>query len=238
MPLCCGSACISILKFFIIKVLETKKKLIYKKKNDGYSDVSYKTELSVILYNSLFMIKKIFEIIWHSACKILLADMMKNWRNQRMKKPNPEHVKKLCSIINTSPYPSLLSMKLVDIGVGYAAIEIDIQEKHRQLMGVVHGGMFASLIDTVAFWSVYYELNDPDAWLTSVDLKLNYLAPAKSGKLFAKGLQIKVGKKICYAEAEITNSNGDILTHGTSTLMILHKKELVEDLSFPRKFLD
>lgn len=155
-----------------------------------------------------------------------------------MSKPNPMHVKKLSKIINTSPYPSLLSINLVDIGVGYAALEMDIEEKHKQLMGFVHGGVFASLIDTVAFWSVYYQIKDPYAWLTSVDLKLNYLLPATSGKIFAKGLQIKVGKSLCYAEAEVTNRDGEILTHGTSTMMILHAKEWVKRFAFPPKFLD
>ena len=153
-------------------------------------------------------------------------------------KPNPEHIKKLSRIINNSPFPSMLSMKLVDIGIGYAAIEVDIEEKHRQIMGRVHGGVFATLIDTVAFWSVYYGIKDPSAWLTSVDLKLNYLAPAKSGKLFAKGLQIKVGKRICYAEAEVTNKEGNILTHGASTLMVSHQKELIGGLFLPPKFLN
>lgn len=153
-------------------------------------------------------------------------------------RPNPEHIKKLSGIINTSSFPSLLSMKLVDIGIGYAAIEVEIEEKHRQLMGRVHGGVFAALIDTVSFWSVYYGIKDPNAWLVSVDLKLNYLEPAISGKLFAKGLQIKIGKRICYAEAEITNEEGHILTHGTSTLMISQQEKLIGGLFLPPKFLN
>ena len=155
-----------------------------------------------------------------------------------MKTPNPEHIEKLCSIINTSPYPSLISMKLIDIGIGYASIELDIDKKHRQLLGVVHGGVFATLIDTVTFWSVYYEIEDPDAWLVSIDLKLNYLTPASSGKLFAEGRRIKVGKKLCYADAEITDAEGNVLTHGSSTLMILHGKKAMEKALITPKFLD
>jgi len=86
-------------------------------------------------------------------------------------------------------------MKLIDIGIGFAVLEIDTEKKHMQLLGAVHGGVLASLIDTVAFWAVYYGIENHDAWLTSVDLKLNYLAPATSGMLIAKGRQIKVGGK-------------------------------------------
>ncbi len=155
-----------------------------------------------------------------------------------MRRLNPDHIKKLSSVINASPFSSLLSIKLVDIGVGYAALEVDMEEKHKHLMEGVHGGVFATLIDIAAFWSVYCEVKDPHAWLTSVDLKLNYLIPAVSGKLFAKGLQIKMGKTICYAEAEVTNRDGEILTHGTSTLMILQQKEWVKKLALPPKFIN
>ncbi len=51
-----------------------------------------------------------------------------------MRKPNPEHIKRLHRLIEVSPYPSLLSMRLVTIGIGFAEIEIAIAKKHKQLI--------------------------------------------------------------------------------------------------------
>ena len=155
-----------------------------------------------------------------------------------MKKPNPEHIKSISNLVNISPYPSLISMNLVDIGIGFAVIEIDTKKKHKQLLGAVHGGVLASLIDTVAFWAVYYGIENNDAWLTSVDLKLNYLAPATSGKLIAKGRQIKVGGKLCYAEAQVNTEDDKIIAHGTSTLMIMPELKMPEKFTFPPKFIE
>jgi uncharacterized protein (TIGR00369 family) len=155
-----------------------------------------------------------------------------------LRKPNPEHIKRLHKLIEVSPYPSLLSMQMVDIGVGFAEIAIRIETKHKQLLGVVHGGVLASLIDTVAFWAVYFGIAHENQWYTSVDLKVNYLAPATSGKLIAKGRQIKVGKKICYASAEIFNSQDNILAHGSSTMMILPHKDRLDDFPLPPKFIE
>ena len=157
---------------------------------------------------------------------------------KKKKAPNPEHIEMIRKMVHASPYPSLLSMKLVDIGAGFAVMEIDIEEKHMQLLGAVHGGTLASLMDGVAYWSVFYGVENPDAWLTTVDLNVNFLAPVSSGKLIAKGTQIKVGKKLCYATAEISGSNGTIIAHGTSTLIILNNIQLTRDLHFPPKFLD
>lgn len=154
-----------------------------------------------------------------------------------MNKPNPEHVAVIKDLVRRSPFPALLSMELTDIGTGFAVIEIQVKPKHMQLMGAVHGGVLASLVDTVTYWSVYYGIEDPQKWLTTVDLKVNYLAPADSGRLIARGRQIKVGKKLCYASAEVHAENGAIVAHGASTLMVLNGIELTRDLDFPAKFI-
>ncbi len=155
-----------------------------------------------------------------------------------MKKPNPEYLKRINEIVNICPYFDLLSMKLVDVGIGYSSLEIELARKHLQPFGVVHGGVFASIIDAAAFWSIYYGIEDPDVGITTVDLKLNYLAPAVSGKLIASGRQIKVGKTLGYAEAQVTDQQDKILAHGTSTVIMLPGKALEADPPLPPKFLE
>jgi uncharacterized protein (TIGR00369 family) len=155
-----------------------------------------------------------------------------------MKRLNPQYVERVNQLVNSSPYFSLISMRLCDVGVGYSILEVDVAEKHLQPFGQVHGGVFASIIDAATFWAVFYAVEDQNAGVTSVDLKLNYLAPAASGKLMAKGRQIKLGRTLGYAEAEVTDENAKLLAHGTSTLMILRGKGLAPSPPLPPKFLD
>ena len=155
-----------------------------------------------------------------------------------MKIPNPEHIARLADVINSSPYFKLISMKIREIGKGYSLFEIDLNKKHLQPFGLAHGGVFAALIDTAASWALFYGIEDQNAGLTSVDLKLNYLAPAVSGKLIAKGRQIKIGKTLGYAEARVTDETGKILAHGTSTIMILQGKAPAADPPLPPKFTE
>jgi len=155
-----------------------------------------------------------------------------------MKTPNPEFIKRVSELVSTSPYFELLSMKLVDVGVGYSSVEIDLTQKHLQPFGMVHGGVFSSIIDAAAFWAVYLGIEDQAAGMTTVDLKLNYLAPAASGKLIARGSQIKLGRTLGYAEAEVLDEAGKILAHGTSTVIILPGKALETDPPLPPKFID
>jgi uncharacterized protein (TIGR00369 family) len=155
-----------------------------------------------------------------------------------MKKPNPEYIKRISAVVNFCPYFELLSMKLQDIGIGYSVLGIDLDQKHLQPFGMVHGGVFASIIDAAAFWSLYFAIEDQNAGLTTVDLKLNFLAPAASGKLIARGRQIKMGNTLGYAEAEVTNEKGNILSHGTSTVIILPGKAIAVDPPVPPKFIE
>ena len=155
-----------------------------------------------------------------------------------MRTPNPEYVARLLDVINRSPYFELISMKIREIGVGYSIFETDLDKKHLQPFGLVHGGVFASLIDTAASWALFYGIEDQHAGLTSVDLKLNYLSPAASGKLIAKGRQIKMGKTLGYAEAQVTDETGKLLAHGTSTIMILLGTAPSADPPFPPKFIE
>jgi len=74
--------------------------------------------------------------------------------------------------------------------------EIAARQKHLQPFGIVHGGVFASLLDATAFWAAYSQAPE-DVGMTTVDLKLNYLAPLLS-------------------EASIRNEEGALLAHGTS----------------------
>jgi len=154
-----------------------------------------------------------------------------------MKKLNPEYVKRINHLVNRSPYFELLSMKIKDVGPGFSVLEIDLAQKHLQPFGMVHGGVFASIIDAAAFWALFYEIEDQNAGATTVDLKLNYLAPAASGKLVARGRQIKLGKTLGYAEAGVSDANGKLLAHGTSTVIILYGQGLASDSPLPPKFI-
>jgi uncharacterized protein (TIGR00369 family) len=152
-------------------------------------------------------------------------------------KPNPEHAKALAAFVDTSSFPALLSMRMNRLEMGAAEFAIDVEPKHRQLMGVVHGGVMAALIDTAAFWAVYFAIEDETKWLTSVDLKLNYLAPATDGRLIALGFQVKAGRTLCYADARVVDESGKILAHGASTLMIVPVTGPAAGISLPPKFL-
>lgn len=142
-----------------------------------------------------------------------------------LRPPNPDYIRELIAIVNASPFPEHLAMRLAAIELDRAVLELPTARCHRQAYGIVHGGVLATLIDTATFWSVYLRIPE-DAGLVNVDLKLNYLRPVENGLLTAEGRAIRSGGTICYAEADVYNASRDLVAHGTSTLMILPGKGL------------
>lgn len=153
-----------------------------------------------------------------------------------MKRLNPEYVSAVTRTVNQCPYFQLLSMAITELGEGTSLLEVSLGEKHLQPFGMVHGGVFSSLIDASAFWAVY-PLLDEGRGLTTVEMKLNYLSPTLKGKMVARGQCLKLGKTLALGQSEIRDQEGRLLAHGTATLMVLSGLTLGADESLPPKFI-
>jgi uncharacterized protein (TIGR00369 family) len=138
---------------------------------------------------------------------------------------NPAYLAALYQTVNTSPFPSHLPMRIVEVGETTARIELEVARCHLQPFGIVHGGVIATLVDTATFWAGFGAIPE-DAGLVNIDLKLNYLLPVSAGRLIATGRSIRGGRTISYCEAEVRSQEGDLIAHGTSTLMVLPGKGL------------
>jgi uncharacterized protein (TIGR00369 family) len=154
-----------------------------------------------------------------------------------MRNLNPDYVEAVRREVNSCPYFSLLSMEIKGLGWGESRVEIPVREKHFQPFGMVHGGVFASLVDAAAFWAVYTQVPE-DLGMTTVELKLNYLAPLSTGRMIGRGKSLRVGKTLCLGEASVVNDEGTLLVHGTSTMMILKDLRVQGAEHFPPKYRD
>jgi uncharacterized protein (TIGR00369 family) len=133
---------------------------------------------------------------------------------------NPKYTEAISNIVNRSPYFSLLSMKIKELEWGTSVLEVGLEEKHLQPFGYVHGGAIASVMDAATFWAVFPQVKD-GMGLTTVEIKVNFLAPVREGRLVVKGRCIKIGKTLALGDATIYDGNGNLLAHGTATMMIV-----------------
>lgn len=136
---------------------------------------------------------------------------------------NSKYVEEMIAVVNRSPFPHHISMTLLSLDFDSARLSLAIDDLHFQAMGLVHGGVMATLIDTATFWSAYMRLAEEDG-LVNIDLKLNYLLPVTQGQLTVEGKCLKAGRSLSYSQASVYDSQGQLCAHGTSTLMTLPGK--------------
>ncbi len=147
---------------------------------------------------------------------------------------NPKYKEAISNIVNRSPYFSLLSMKIRELEWGTSVLEVELEEKHLQPFGYVHGGAIASVMDAATFWAVFPQVKN-GMGLTTVEIKVNFLAPVREGKLLAKGRCIKIGKTLALGDATIYDGNGNLLAHGTATMMIVPDLKVEGQENLPPK---
>lgn len=157
---------------------------------------------------------------------------------------NPKHTQALMDLLNHAPYFSLLGMEFQAMEPGYCRLLLPLSyPRHGNAFGSIHGGVYSSLIDTVAYWAAYCQMEE-DQGYTSLDLSVTNLGMVQSGQLVAEGRVLRAGRSICLAEATIKAETGKLLAHGTSKLMLLEGKQSLQTLlaaegapPLPPKFL-
>jgi len=137
-----------------------------------------------------------------------------------MRKLNHDHIKTVIDLINRGPFFKHLSIQVKELGIGHSLLELEIGTEHLNPFGGVHGGVYASAIDTAAYWAVYCDVDEKTGF-TTLDLMVDFLAPARAGKMIVKGRRIKIGKTIGLAEATAFDQEGKWLAHGISKVMML-----------------
>jgi len=154
-----------------------------------------------------------------------------------MKQLNPKWVDFVKSVVNGSGYFKNHKMKIVDLKYGESFIEVELDRKHLQGYGYVHGGVYSALIDSAGFFAVYSRVEDDDSAAT-IEMKINYLSSVKSGKLLAYARCITLGKSIGLAEVTIKNEEDKLLTHGTVTVMVKPPLKNLIVANLPPKFTE
>jgi uncharacterized protein (TIGR00369 family) len=77
-----------------------------------------------------------------------------------------------------------------------------------------HGGILAALVDLAADWAL---VKSTGRGVPTLDLRVDYHAPAMPGDLLAKGRVIKAGGTISTAEAHVYDGDGKLLASGRGT---------------------
>jgi uncharacterized protein (TIGR00369 family) len=119
------------------------------------------------------------------------------------------------------PIVSLMNMRVVEAEMGRVVFTCEPNESHYNPIGTVHGGLVATLLDSVAGCAVHTTLPAGQGY-TSLEIKVNYLRPvlATTGTLTAVGVVTKPGRRAAFADCTVTDSEGRLVATASSTLLV------------------
>jgi uncharacterized protein (TIGR00369 family) len=158
-----------------------------------------------------------------------------NLKGISVKELNIKWCEWIVPLINRSPFFNFLGIKLNEFRYGETFLELEIEEKHLQLHGVVHGGVLAAMVDAAGVLAAVTQIEGHNS-VTTIEMKINYLSSAKKGKLLVHGHCIKLGKTIGVSEATITDTDNKIIAHGIVTIMLTPALAFQAAAEMPPKF--
>jgi uncharacterized protein (TIGR00369 family) len=120
------------------------------------------------------------------------------------------------------PIAMLLGFDLVEVETGRAVFEVTPGERHYNPIGVVHGGLAMTLLDSCMGCAVQTHMPAGSAY-TTLEAKTNLVRAitAETGKLRAIGETLHVGKRMATAEGRLEDAAGKLYAHATTTCMVL-----------------
>jgi len=148
-----------------------------------------------------------------------------------MKKISPHQATWIRRLARVMPLYNHLGLRLSKLGWARSEMRIKIGKELTQDTGVAHGGVLASLVDSVVGLALYTMLT-PNDLITTIELKINFIMPAKPGVLTGVGKIFHKGKRIAVGDAEVRDEEGMLIAKGLVTCMVLsHSGQRVLNLS-------
>jgi uncharacterized protein (TIGR00369 family) len=115
--------------------------------------------------------------------------------------------------LDLSPYQRFLGLRLERVGDGEVEIRLPFREEFLREDGSdwLHGGVVSALIDIAGDYAVVTRVG---TGVPTIDLRVDWLRPARRGDLVALGRVVKTGRTVCVADVEIRDPEGTLVAVG------------------------
>jgi uncharacterized protein (TIGR00369 family) len=127
-------------------------------------------------------------------------------------------------VLPPPPIAALLGFELMVVEPGYAELTLDPAEFHYSPNGSVHGGVYATLLDSAAGCAVQ-SLLPPGTSYTSLDLNIKFLRrlTLETGTVRAIGTVTHFGKQTALVEARLLNGADRLFATATSSCLVIRQ---------------
>jgi uncharacterized protein (TIGR00369 family) len=139
--------------------------------------------------------------------------------------PGIDHLRAIRDgLLPPPPIAAHFDLQVVSVEPGDVTFTCVPDESAYNPIGMVHGGLVCTLLDSVTGCAVQSTL-PAGVGYTSIEIKVNYLRPvhAHSGELRARGRIVKPGRRAAFAEGEVRGPDGKLVATGSSTCLVVDR---------------
>jgi len=119
-----------------------------------------------------------------------------------------------------APVGRLIGFHVAAAEEGRVVVELEAGPQHSSPPGTLHGGVLCDIADAAMGMALFSLLDEGRAFAT-VELKINFLKPVRTGLLTAVGTVVKQGRTISLCRCDVTDEQGSLVAHATCTQMTL-----------------
>ena len=124
------------------------------------------------------------------------------------------------------PIARLLGFVLKSIEPGHAVFEMEVDERHHNPMGTLHGGVYCDLADAAMGYAYAATLGEGEGEaFTTIELKINFLRAVRKATLTAEASVVKAGSTLGYVECDVKDQTGALVARAASTCIKLNSQQ-------------
>jgi uncharacterized protein (TIGR00369 family) len=116
---------------------------------------------------------------------------------------------------------SAMGVRMVRATADEVTAELEIDKRHHQAYGIVHGGVYSGLIETVSSVAAALWARRHQQAVVGVDNNTSFLNAVREGKLTATARPLIRGRRTQVWEAAVTDGSGRLVAHGKVRLISL-----------------
>ncbi len=113
----------------------------------------------------------------------------------------------------------LFGFELEAAEAGRAVLRMRVASKHKQVHGVVHGGVLAAMADTAGGLATYMVV-PRGTRLATVEMKINFLEPVEQGTVLAEARVLRKGRNFAVVDCEVHDAAGRLAAKALMTFAI------------------
>jgi uncharacterized protein (TIGR00369 family) len=122
------------------------------------------------------------------------------------------------------PIATLIGFDVITVEPGQAVIVFEATERHSYPMGTLHGGVLCDIADAAMGMAWAATLSEGETF-TTLELKINFLKPVRTGQLTATRRVVKGGRRIGLVECDLIDATQRLVARASSTVMTLRGED-------------